>query len=209
VRDPESLRFVTRSLKCADSKVNEGADLALLWPKWLPARVHPPEDRFAFGVQIGLPKSMQKLPIHVPHDVLRCLSDNLLYLSNGRRSTGARGVLQLPGPDANYTLMTDFLRELTRCRVVVTTHLHLAIAAYAARIPCYTLAINPKTRRFYDQIGHPERCIDLPESGPEISRALANLLRQAHYDCEWSDFDETRLAHLKYKAGQVLEQVAE
>jgi polysaccharide pyruvyl transferase WcaK-like protein len=156
-------------------------------------------------VQIDLPKSQQTPAVKVPHSVLGGLGDSLLYLSNGRRSTGAKSVLQLPGPEANYTLMSDFLPELTRCRVVVTTHLHLAIAAYAARIPCYTLAINSKTRRFYHQIGHPDRCIDIPGSGTDISHALADLLRRAPYDCEWSAHDEARLAHLEAKAGQALE----
>ena len=207
VRDEESLRFVTGPLKCPDAKVIEGADLALLWPKWLPARLHPPEDRIAVGVQIDLPKSVQTPAIKIPHSVLSGLGDRVLYLSNGRRTTGAKAVLQAPGPEANYTLMPDFLPELTRCRVIVTTHLHLAIAAYAARIPCYTLAINSKTRRFYDQIEHPDRCVDIPGSATDISHALGDLLRRATYDCEWSAHDEARLAHLKAKAGLVLEHL--
>jgi hypothetical protein len=77
------------------------------------------------------------------------------------------------------------------------------------RTPLAFRAINSKTRRFYDQIGHPDRCIDLPGSAAEISHALADLLRRAPYDCEWSAHDEARLARLESKAAQLLEHLGD
>jgi polysaccharide pyruvyl transferase WcaK-like protein len=206
VRDAESSRFVMGSLKCAEAKVAEGADLALLWPKLLPTRIHEPEDRFAVGVQMDLPRSIETKNLKVSHSALRPLGDRVMYLSNGRRATRARSIFQLPGPESNYRSMPEFLQELTRCRILITSHLHLAIAAYAARIPSFTLAINSKTRRFYDQIGHPDRCLELSSSdSTEANRALMELVRRATYDCGWSAHDERRLAELQQNAGRLLE----
>jgi polysaccharide pyruvyl transferase WcaK-like protein len=202
VRDPESVRFVARELGCAESKIMEGADLALLWPELFPMRVRP-EMRRAVGIQMDwLGENPGKMK--VPGGIIDKWSGDVIYLSNGRKTTRAKNLFGIPGIEANYESMPGFLELLSQCRTVITTHLHIAIAAYAARIPTFTLAMNRKSRRFYAQVGHPERCIDLEDFKGREAEAMREVLRRATDGCEWSSEDEERLEALRGKARRLV-----
>jgi len=126
---------------------------------------------------------------------------DILFLSNSRHPTAISRRLRVPATVLTYTVLPDYLKHLQECRVVITTHLHLAVAAYAAKIPCFSLYVMEKTKRFYEQIGHPERAIDLALATPD---AIQALWRQADGAC-WTQFDEQRLCELQCKAKSLLD----
>lgn len=203
VRDRESFDFVQQELlRHAGGKLVEGADVALLWPEVL---MPPAREAMRGKVGIQLDPRILDWPPWIS-DLIRDFASSqssLVYLSNLETPTQAEELLGLPGEHVRYERLEEFMGELRGCSLLLTSHLHLAIAAYAIGIPTVTLAINHKTPRFYEQIGHPERCVLLSEATPEKVRSLIEQAETA----SWSEFDQLRLCHLRQSAQRMLQQV--
>jgi len=75
--------------------------------------------------------------------------------------------------------------------------------AYSQRIPCFSLYVREKTKRFYDQIGHPERAIDLSTATVKDFEKLIEAAQNA----EWTDRDEETLTRLQGEARTLLDFV--
>jgi polysaccharide pyruvyl transferase WcaK-like protein len=92
------------------------------------------------------------------------------------------------------------LPRLAGLKAIFTSHLHLAIAAYSQRIPCFSLYVREKTKRFYHQIGHPERAVAL--NGATVGD-LQKIIEKAE-KVHWTKKDEEKLQFLKQNAQKLL-----
>jgi polysaccharide pyruvyl transferase WcaK-like protein len=63
----------------------------------------------------------------------------------------------------------EFLRAIGECAFVLTTKLHVGICATALGIPVASIAKHAKTKRFYNQVEQPWRCIS---TGDELRMLL-------------------------------------
>ena len=146
VRDQESFDFLLNTIRVPSKKVFVGADVALLWPRLLPVQ----------GVSNGM--------VGVQCDARGFASDgaarNVAYLyqslgewcsarhtesilvSNGKNDTSLYKHLHRLVPSLRYSKLSDFLPHLAGLKSIVTTHLHLSIAAYAARVPCFSIYVR-------------------------------------------------------------------
>lgn len=205
VRDMESYEHL-RELGVDESKIVAGADLALLTSDYLRFRRRRARGR-TFGLQfdISLFEDMKENPnlgaiqaavIGFANDNVR----NVVLVSNGRH----RSQLADVAPDCEllrYARLKDFLPRLSGLDALMTSHLHLAITAYSQRIPSFSLYVREKTRRFYDQIGHPERAVDLRTASlDDVQRLIASL-----ETARWTPDDESRLQELKTQSRELLD----
>jgi len=205
VRDRESYDHL-RALGVEEDKIVAGADLALLTSDLLRFG-----RRRALGRKVGLQfdiahfADMQENP-HlgaIEAAVTGFANDNsrsVVLVSNGRH----RSQLADVAPDCEllrYTTLREFLPRLAGLDVLMTSHLHLAITAYSQRIPSFSLYVREKTRRFYDQIGHPERAVDLRIATPDDVRRLIASVETAR----WTPSDEARLRQLKTQSRELLD----
>lgn len=204
VRDRESHEHLS-TLGVEEHKIVEGADLALLTSDHLRFRRQRTRGR-KIGLQFDIAQfeDMEENPhlATIEAAVTGFASNsarNAVLVSNGRH----RSQLADAVPDCEllrYTTLKDFLPRLAGLDVLMTSHLHLAITAYSQRIPSFSLYVREKTRRFYDQIGHPERAVDLRTATPDDVRRLIAAMETAR----WSPFDEDRLRQLKAQSRQLL-----
>ena len=205
VRDLESYEHL-RGLGVDDNKIVAGADLALLASDYLRFRRRRARGR-TIGLQfdISLFEDMRENPnldaiqaavVGFANDNVR----NVVLVSNGRH----RSQLAEAAPDCEllrYARLKEFLPRLAGLDVLMTSHLHLAITAYSQRIPSFSLYVREKTRRFYDQIGHPERAVDLRTATvADVDRLLESL-----EGAQWTSDDEARLRELKSQSRKLLD----
>ncbi|WP_448263207.1 polysaccharide pyruvyl transferase family protein [Microbacterium aurum] len=206
VREQESYDHL-RAIGVDAEKLVLGADLALLTPELL---AFTPRRGKRLGLQFDVTAfpDVQENP-HLPAivaavgDHARSRARDVVLIRNGR----ARSEIADLAPKAerlSYTSLERFLPQLGGMRALFTSHLHLAITAYSQRIPTYSLFVREKTRRFYEQIGHPERAIDLRTA----TLADAHRFLAAAAVATWTTADEERLRTLKADARSLLSFVA-
>lgn len=203
VREQESYDHL-RNLGVAEEKLVLGADLALLTPELLPFR---PAQGGKFGLQFdvnafrdvahnpALPAIVETVGTYA-----QTHASDVVLLRNGKTASE----IAEAAPEAerlSYTTLETFLPRLAGLRSLFTSHLHLAITSYSQRIPTYSIYVREKTRRFYEQIGHPERALDLRHATAEDAK---RFLAQAE-SATWSDEDETTLLQLKNEARTLID----
>lgn len=203
VREQESYDHL-RGLGVAEDKLVLGADVALLTPEYLDFAASPSRklglqfDVSAFEDVQGNPE----LPaiVETLGKYARKRRKDVILVRNGR----ARSEIAPAAPGAellSYTTLQDFLPRLAGMRALFTSHLHLAITSYSQRIPTYSLYVREKTRRFYEQIGRPERALDLKTATVnDLQRFLA-----AAETAKWTDSDEATLQRLRGESRRLVD----
>ncbi|MGL3151810.1 polysaccharide pyruvyl transferase family protein [Microbacterium sp. A82] len=202
VRELESFEHL-RGLGVPDDKIVLGADLALLTPEILSYR--PARSR-KLGLQFDVNAfdDVKENP-HLKEIVATVgqyasdHSSGVVLIRNGK----ARSEISHAAPSAaclSYTDLQTFLPQLAGLRALLTSHLHLAITSYSQRIPTYSLYVREKTRRFYEQIGHPERALDLRTATVDDAARFLNAAAAAR----WTEEDEEKLLSLKQDARKLL-----
>jgi len=205
VREQESYDHL-RSIGVTDKKLVLGADLALLTPDLLNFRKKP-SGKLGLQFDVNAFKDVHDNP-HLPA-ILEALgayanehASDVILLRNGK----ARSEIAPAAPSAellSYTKLDTYLPRLAGLRAIFTSHLHLAITSYSQRIPSFSLFVREKTRRFYEQIGHTERAIDLRTATvDDFKRFIA-----AAETATWSDDDEATLQRLKGEARKLIDFV--
>jgi len=202
VREQESYDHL-RELGVTKKKLVLGADLALLTPDLLKFRTRKSGK---LGLQFD-PNAFADVHDN-PHftnivdaigEYARVNSSNVVLIRNGK----ARSEISAAAPSAprlSYGTLEDFLPRLAGLRAIFTSHLHLAITSYGQRIPSFSLYVREKTRRFYEQIGHPERAIDLRVATlDDFKRFIA-----AAEAATWTDEDEATLRRLKGQSRKLI-----
>lgn len=203
VREQESFAHLA-SIGVKGSKVVLGADCALLSSDYLdfvPRRGRPMGFQFDVGSFEDLKRNPRLQEIsEAATAYVRKYADRITLISNGR----GRPQLAASAPDAGilrYSRLDEYLGRLSGHRSVFTSHLHLAITSYSQRIPTVSLYVREKTRRFYDQIGHPERAVDLSTATVDDFNRLTAEAENA----VWTNDDEDTLQRLKRDARRLLE----
>lgn len=202
VRDQESFDHLA-SIGVSGDKVVLGADCALLSADYLDFAAMPSGK---IGIQFNTKQftNVRENPNLVA--IARAVkayananASNVVLVSN----THQKSPLSTDAPTCEtlqYTKLQDFLPRLAGLRSIFTSHLHLAITSYSQRIPTFSLYVREKTKRFYDQIGHPERAIDLSVAKREdFERFIA-----AAETATWTDDDEKNLQRLQGQARSLL-----
>lgn len=204
VRDQESYEHL-RALGVDENKLVAGADLALLTSDHLRfRRRRSAERRIGLQFDIALFEDMRENPCldEIQAEVARFANENerhVVLVSNGRHRSQLAEVA--PGCVLlRYAALKEFLPRLAALDVLMTSHLHLAITAYSQRIPSFSLYVREKTRRFYDQIGHPERAVDLRTATPDDVRRLIDSMMAV----TWTSDDEANLQRLKEQSRALL-----
>lgn len=127
-------------------------------------------------------------------------ASKVVLVSNGQR----KSPLAQDAPACEtleYENLQSFLPRLAGLKAIFTSHLHLAITAFSQRIPTFSLYVREKTKRFYDQIGRPERAMDLSVATPEDFKRFIAAAETA----TWTDKDEETLLQLQGQARSLLE----
>lgn len=204
VRDNESHLFL-KTLGIPDNKIIEGADLALVWRDHFDLVYdHKSEN---IGIQLNIDPyadEENKSNCIEVHNTLRkfiSAENNVVLMTNGKWPSRLDDGNSIKTPQLNYEYLPDFLGKLSSVRAILTSHLHLAIAAYASRIPCFSIYVKEKTERFYRQIGHPERAVSLKDADRNKIQRILNELKTA----VWTDRDEKTLDSLKKSANKLLD----
>lgn len=206
VRESESINHL-RGLGVPENKLVLGADLALLTPEILSFR---PSRSGKLGLQFDV-NAFDDVKDNAHFSALvasvgqyaRDHASDVVLIRNGK----AQSEIAAAAPTAerlSYSRLENFLPQLAGLRALFTSHLHLAITSYAQRIPTYSLYVREKTRRFYEQIGRPERAMDLRVATPAD---LARFLSEAE-NARWTDKDEATLLGLKRSAEKLLTLIA-
>jgi len=207
VRDSESRIFLEK-LGVNNEKIIEGADLALLCSNYL--KFEKTQNN-KIGVQFDIVSYKDIIENNPKVDeVYNAIcrysyrnSSKVILVSNGNYKSQ---IYNKSNPNFEmlcYNTFESFLPSLAGLKAIFTSHLHLAITAYSLRIPCFSLYVREKTKRFYNQIGHPERAIDLQFATVED---FERLIKEAEVAI-WSDKDEERLQILQKGAKKLLEFV--
>jgi polysaccharide pyruvyl transferase WcaK-like protein len=206
VRDPESGEHLA-GLGVNVSKIVQGADLALLCSDYLPFSRAP---HGKIGLQFDVSIFEDVLRNGGAGDIRRAMktyaeanSESVVLLSNSERDSQLRGPATAKCLGLNYSHLESFLPKLAGLDAILTSHLHLSVAAYSQRIPCFSLYVREKTRRFYEQIGHPERAVDLATAEVNDFERLVAEVESA----SWTDEDEEVLQRLKGEARTLLDFV--
>ena len=205
VREQESYDHL-RGLGVTEQKLVLGADLALLTPELLK---YPTAAGSKLGLQFDVSsfKDVHENPqasaiVEAMGRYAQTHESEVVLIRNGR----AKSEIAAAAPSAqllSYTSLEDFLPPLAGLRAIFTSHLHLAITAYSQRIPSFSLYVREKTRRFYEQIGHPERAIDLRTA---TVRDFEQFIAAAEV-ATWTDQDEATLLRLKGEARKLMDFV--
>ena len=203
VREQESYDHL-RSLGVTENKLVLGADLALLTPDLLDFTASPSGK---LGMQFDVNafadvKDNPALPaiIEAAGQYAANHSTDVILLHNGK-SKSQLAAAAAEATTLSYTKLADFLPVLGGMRSLFTSHLHLAITSYSMRIPTFSMYVREKTRRFYDQIGRPERAIDLRSATvDDFQRFIA-----AAETATWTETDEESLQRLKRESRTLLD----
>jgi polysaccharide pyruvyl transferase WcaK-like protein len=205
VRDQSSADFLIEKMGVPADKVIVGADVALLWPQLFDVgrqRLN------AIGVQFDVEyyPEVKKNPhlANITERMVRfCVENdsNVILVSNSGSPTQLHRKCHGAPRSLQYWRIDSFLPSLASLRAIVTSHLHLAIAAYAAGVPCFSIYVREKTKRFYDQIGHPDRALDLSDATPDAVEYLLGQAQQAR----WTTGDSARLGELRNDAQSLVD----
>lgn len=205
VREQESYDHL-RGIGVTEKKLVLGADLALLTPDLLDFRTKP-SGKLGLQFDVNAFKDVADNPqlpaiIEALGAYAKSHTKDVVLLRNGK----AKSEIAPAAPSAellSYTRLEDYLPRLAGLRALFTSHLHLAITSYSQRIPTFSLFVREKTRRFYEQIGHRERAIDLRTA------TLADFTRfiRAAETATWTDADEATLQRLKRESHKLIEFV--
>lgn len=203
VREQESYDHLRR-IGVSARKLVLGADLALLTPELLS---FPTASTGKIGLQFDIEAFRDVLKSPDVDKIMDAVgayasahSSEVVLLRNGRLDSE---IVPYAGAAErlNYTSLSTFLPRLGGLRSLFTSHLHLAITSYAQRIPTYSLFVREKTRRFYEQIGHPERAIDLRTAKVDDVHRFLEAVETA----TWTDADEMTLRRLKAESAKLIE----
>ncbi len=204
VRDVESRTFLVK-LGVNRNIIVHGADIALLWNDILGI------DNKVKKNKIGIQYDIGSYVNHINNNKSILVNNklkNYLHKNKGKITVVTNGPYQSELTrelkninEINYDYLPEFLKKLKGLKVILTSHLHLAIAAYAARIPCFSIYVREKTKRFYKQIGHPERAIKLEDA---TEKNISNILSQLE-KTSWTDYDESTLIKLKNQAKKLID----
>jgi polysaccharide pyruvyl transferase WcaK-like protein len=205
VRDEISARFLAKELGVPADKITSGADVALLWPDVL--RI-PNTTIGKGGIQFDARLYGNIYDNDKYKDILKCISeyykkrkDDTVLITNNENSSELGAFIDSPFYSAPYYSLNQFLPLISGLKYIITSHLHLAIASYAARVPCFSVYVREKTARFYEQIGHPERALDLRVA----TRSEVERFMDMASEAVWLDSDEMKLQELKGRAGRMLD----
>lgn len=205
VRDPLSATFLEEELSIDTSHITAGADIALAWPDYLDVRGQ--RDQGKYGVQFDVlpylaPQS--ELAENMIRSVVNFVSehrDRVVLISNTMHSPSLLQWLNFEVEVLTYSNLSDFLGALSGLKAIFTSHLHLAIAAFAVGVPCFSAYVLDKTHRFYSQIGRLERAIDVRSATEhEVLNLLAMMV-----DCTWEEKDRETLSKLKLEVDMLLD----
>lgn len=202
VRDQESFDHLA-SIGVSGDKVVLGADCALLSADYLDFKAKP-SGKIGLQFNTGQFRHVQKNSglsqiIDAVNQYAAANSDGVTIVSN----TYSKSPISEAAPEAetlNYTNLEDYLPRLAGLKSIFTSHLHLAITSYSQRIPTFSLYVREKTKRFYDQTGHPERCIDLSVATLDDFKRFMDAAEAAI----WTDEDENTLQRLQKEARSLL-----
>lgn len=206
VRDEESYNHL-KGLGVNTRRVVQGADLALISSDYLDFKPEP-QNRIGLQFDIG----SFKASLNNPHAdaIVRAVKeyasknpDNVALVSNVDRNSQLRDKSTSECARLNYRELETFLPKLAGLNAFFSSHLHQAIVAYSQRIPTFSLYVREKTRRFYEQIGRPERAIDLSTATVEDFHRLIQEVENA----AWTDQDEETLQQLKAQSRTLLDFV--
>lgn len=205
VREQDSYDHL-RGLGVSEKKLVLGADTALLTPELLDFPVQV-SGKLGLQFDINAFDNVKENPhlrsiVDALGDYARANSSDVVLARNGRTDSE----IAEAAPDAeklNYHALETYLPRLAGLRAIFTSHLHLAITSYSQRIPSYSLYVREKTRRFYEQIGHPERAIDLRVATLDDFKRFIEAVETA----TWTDEDETKLQSLKKDARKLIDFV--
>ena len=205
VREQESYDHL-RGIGVTEKKLVLGADLALLTPDLMNFRTKP-SGKLGLQFDVNAFKDVADNPqlpaiIEALGAYAKSHAKDVVLLRNGK----AKSEIAPAAPSAellSYTRLEDYLPRLAGLRALFTSHLHLAITSYSQRIPTFSLFVREKTRRFYEQIGHRERAIDLRTA------TLADFTHfiSAAETATWTDADEATLQRLKRESRKLIEFV--
>lgn len=204
VRDKESSEFL-KKIGVNPKKIKCGADIALLTEEAFQVNMI---NRNTFGFQFDVDHfpDIQTNPelTSIKETLINIINqdfENSLIITNGKSNSQLTSLLKSNPIELNYSGdLASFIKQLNNISAIFTSHLHLAITAYSLRIPCFSLYVREKTKRFYNQIGHPERAIPLKTATKEDCNLLLNLMKT----CRWTAFDENRLKELKTESNNLL-----
>lgn len=203
VREQESFDNLA-GIGVSGSKVVLGADCALLASDYLdfaPRTARP----FGFQFDVRPFEDLRSNPrlgdiAEAAADYVRRNAEQITLISNGK----GRPQLAAAAPGVGiqrYGQLEEYLPRIAGHKALFTSHLHLAITSYSQRIPTFSMYVREKTKRFYDQIGHPERAVDMSVATVDDFKRLAAEMEQA----EWTDQDESTLQRLQGDARKLLE----
>lgn len=202
VRDQDSFNHLA-SIGIKGEKVVLGADCALLSSDYLDFK---PQASGKIGLQFDV---RQFSDIHENPNItlitkaiqsyIRKKHNNVVLVSNGDAPSAFHKV-NSSCEILKYNDLQTYLPRLSSLRSIFTSHLHLAITSYSQRIPTFSLFVREKTKRFYEQIGRPERAIDLKVATlHDFERFIA-----AAETATWTDRDEETLQKLQSQARSLL-----
>lgn len=205
VRDQESYDHL-QSIGVSGDKVILGSDCALLSAEYLNFK---PKNIRKMGIQFNVGQFADTLEAPNLGAISRAVQEyvnghepNVVLVSNGRgKSPLAKEASS--AETLRYTDLQNFLPRLAGLTSIFTSHLHLAITAFSQRIPTFSLYVREKTKRFYDQVGRPERAIDLRVATVEDFKRFIEAAETA----TWSDQDEEALQKLQSQARTLLDFV--
>ncbi|WP_282029657.1 polysaccharide pyruvyl transferase family protein [Paracoccus marcusii] len=203
VRDQESFDHLA-GIGVKGNKVVLGSDCALLSADFLDFKAVP-NDKIGIQLDIKQFEDIQQNPHleKISEALKEYVSSNessVMLISNG----GRKSPLAKSAPGAatlEYNGLGDFLPHLAGLKSMFTSHLHLAITSYSQRIPTFSLYVREKTKRFYEQIGRPERAVDLKTATLNDFERFISAAETA----TWTDQDEETLQKLQSKARMLLE----
>lgn len=204
VRDKES-KFFLEELGIDSQKIVEGADLALLSSNFLEINKLI-SNKIGLQFDIGNYKDIIKSNLRTAEIYNAACrfanehSSNIILISNGNFQSQLYNELTCKCETLLYNDLEHFLPKLAGLKAIFTSHLHLAITAYSLRIPCFSMYVREKTKRFYNQIGHPERAIDLCEATVGDFFNIVEKIEKV----QWTEKDEETLQLLKQKAFELL-----
>lgn len=207
IRDSES-RIFLEQLGVDKDKLVEGADVALLCSRYLNFD-RKMSDKIGLQFDISNFKDVISANPHISdiyNAVIKYAGDNRLktiLISNGNFKSQLCGGLAENCETLCYADLRSFLPRLAGLRAIFTSHLHLAITAYSMKIPCFSLYVREKTRRFYDQIGYPERAIDLTNATVDDFERIIREVEKA----SWNSKDDENLHRLQMEAMKLLELI--
>jgi polysaccharide pyruvyl transferase WcaK-like protein len=85
-----------------------------------------------------------------------------------------------------------FLSQLSNYSGCICTRMHASICAYSLKIPTVSLSWNKKINSFYEAIGYPERCFDVPDfSADKIVSGMIRALEEQYDMDNYNAFRET------------------